>query len=74
MMEEITRVACRPDTFEADIVTSVLNEDDLNGLRESTRDVGDLGDRVREDLEARFQHAFEKADRVIHGSLEPLSA
>jgi hypothetical protein len=51
-----------------------LTQEDLNALRRTTRDVSDLDPRTLERGQASFRHAYEVAQRVSSGALDPLSA
>ena len=51
-----------------------LTQDDANALRRTARDVSDLDPRTLERARASFRHAYEVAQRVSSGTLDPLSA
>jgi hypothetical protein len=51
-----------------------LSDEDLSALKESHRDVSDLDSRTVARANEGFQHAYAVAERVLRGSLDPLSA
>jgi uncharacterized membrane protein len=51
-----------------------LTEEDANALRQTARDVSDLDRRTLERAQASFRHAYDVAQRVSSGTLDPLSA
>jgi len=52
----------------------VLSEDDLAALKRSTQDVSDLDKRTKARAYEGFKHAYARAERVLDGSIDPLSA
>lgn len=73
-MTDMTSAASKTEVLQSAMVRDVLNEEELQELRQSTLNVQDLTEREREDVQDRFRAAFERADRVVRGVLEPLSA
>ena len=52
----------------------VLSADDLAALKRSTQDVSDLDNRTKARAYESFRHAYARAERVLDGSIAPLSA
>lgn len=61
-------------TAQSAMVADMLTDEELAELNESVSNTNDVPSHVRQDMQARFRLAFEKADRVELGNLEPLSA
>lgn len=51
-----------------------LSEDDMQALRQRAIDVSDLDQRTRQRADAGFRHAYDVAQLVADGKLDPLSA
>lgn len=51
-----------------------LTEADARALRRTAQDVSDLDAGTLERAQASFRHAYEVAQRVSDGTLDPLSA
>jgi uncharacterized membrane protein len=51
-----------------------LSAEDACALRQTARDVSDLDPRTIQRAQAGFRHAYDIAQRVSDGSLDPLSA
>lgn len=51
-----------------------LSTEDVNALRRTTSDISDLDPRTVERVWAGFRHAYDVAQRVSEGTLDPLSA
>jgi hypothetical protein len=51
-----------------------LSEQDLAALKDSYRNLDDLDPRTVQQAQAGFRHAYAIAQRVVDGSIDPLSA
>ena len=55
-------------------LASSLDAEDAEALSKSAHDVSDLDPRIIQRVRAGFRHAYQEAQRISEGSLDPLSA
>lgn len=73
MTDATPSAASVPTDRDPRTIPEVLTPEDVEAVRATTKDISDLPGDMREHIQERFRLAFERADGVVAGSIEPLS-